>query len=133
MAILSQFIQSHPFKYRHSFCSVDPVSIVENFWTEAPELRLLYCAIAATMTEPRQPAQVCFYFYDRAQKALSYSEYPRLKTVQALIVGTNFALLSGQPMVGMNMFAKACNMAMALRLDVDPDCFGSEGNPLNLS
>ncbi|KAI9351445.1 hypothetical protein BDR26DRAFT_851076 [Obelidium mucronatum] len=106
-AVITSFIPNHPFHYRHSFCSLDPMQVVVNFWTEAPELRLIYCAMSAHMMQPRLPDSVCFSYYERAKLALSKCDTPSIKTIQALLVALNFTLLNGQPMIGIPLFYKA--------------------------
>ncbi|KAI8841514.1 hypothetical protein BJ741DRAFT_594457 [Chytriomyces cf. hyalinus JEL632] len=107
--------------------------VLDNFFFESPALRLTICAIAAFMQFPRLSSKKCASYFIRAKRAvLLVSADASLKNLKALLLFSQFALASGQPLVGEPFFIRAVQMLRDLRMDVDPD-FSPWLVPLNLS
>ncbi|KAI9340833.1 hypothetical protein BDR26DRAFT_918568 [Obelidium mucronatum] len=119
-ALVSNFIQGFVYRYRSSFYILLPMSILANFYTEAPAVRLSLCALAAHMT-PNMKSSIGFGYYIRLRALLSSTDVPSIKTLQALFFCGLYAMLSCKVSAAFQLFSKAEIMLYALRLEVDPD------------
>ncbi|KAJ3235195.1 hypothetical protein HDU81_000714 [Chytriomyces hyalinus] len=108
--------------------------VLDNFFFESAALRLTICAIAAFMQFPRLSSKKCAEYFIRAKRAVLVvsGEEASLKNLKAVLLFSQFALASGQPVVGEPFFIRAVQMLRDLRMDIDPD-FSPWLAPLNLS
>ncbi|ORY49425.1 hypothetical protein BCR33DRAFT_582630 [Rhizoclosmatium globosum] len=101
---------------------LDKESIISSFFSTAPALRLVVCAIAAYYANPPLPDMICHTYYQRARKAIMLAaDTASISTIQACLAIYNFAIWRGHPLVAQTFFRLALDMAVALKLYVDPD------------
>ncbi|KAJ3081605.1 hypothetical protein HDU99_005247, partial [Rhizoclosmatium hyalinum] len=106
-----------------SMFSFDAESFLLNFYSVEPAFRLIQCATSAFYAFPSKPEAVQLSYYKRAKKAISRFAHqkPTFQTVQTYYALYSFALVKGQPLVGLEFLKKAMSAMIELRMDFDPD------------
>ncbi|KAI9351353.1 hypothetical protein BDR26DRAFT_850916 [Obelidium mucronatum] len=101
---------------------IDRLYFLDTFFQQPPALRHAFCAVAALMQIPRLPSEISLSYFTRARRALSLEFHPSVKSLQALVFMTTYALLAyGDQAVGRTYFVQGIAMLLELRLHIDPD------------